>query len=65
MAPMLTTVTDLRAAVRELRPDADPQTITADWCREQMHDLGVTRYENVDDAILGAIADRVDALVED
>lgn len=58
----LTTAHDLGAAVRDARPDALAAgiAITDDWCREQMHDLGVSRYEDVDAEILGAICDRVD-----
>lgn len=63
----LTTATDLRAAIADLRPDAvaalGHEAITADWCRDQMHALGVTRYEDVDAETLSAIADRVDTLV--
>lgn len=66
MTTMLHTAADLAAAVRDLRPDAIALGIemTADWCRDQMHDLGVTRYEDVDDELLRAIADRVDTLAE-
>ena len=60
------TAADLAAAIRDLRPDAATAgvTITTDWCRAQMHALGVTRYEDVDDDTLSAIADRVDTLAE-
>lgn len=60
----LHTAHDLGAAVRERRPDASAAgiAITDDWCREQMHALGITRYEDVDGEILSHIADRVDTL---
>jgi hypothetical protein len=56
-----TTAADLAAAVRDLRPDAVALgiAITAEWAREQMHALGVTRYEDVDESALDAIADAV------
>lgn len=55
---------DLCAAIRGMRPDALALgiEITDDWCRDQMHDLGETRYELVDDHMLSTIADRVDTL---
>lgn len=58
------TIADLTDAVRDLRPDAaatvPPTSITTEWVREQMHALGVTRYEDVTDDVLSAIADRVE-----
>lgn len=67
MTQTITTARDLAAAVRDLRPDAVALgiDITADWCRDQMHALGETRYEDVDAAMLSAIADRVDTLAAD
>lgn len=56
----LHTARDLGQTIRDLRPDADPTIITDEWCRESMHDLGVTRYEDVDDDIIDAISNRVD-----
>ena len=55
---------DLAAFVRQLRPDAVAAglDITTDWCREQMHALGYTRYEDIDAVLLATIADRVDEL---
>jgi hypothetical protein len=55
---------DLAAAVVGARPDAAASgiTITSDWCRDQMHSLGETRYEDVTEALLHAICDQVDAL---
>jgi hypothetical protein len=50
---------DLAATVRDLRPDADPNTITADWSATQMHDLGITRYEDVTAEVIDAICNRV------
>lgn len=68
----MTTITDVTAAVRDLRPDAaatvPPTQITPEWVRDQMHTLGVTRYEDVTDDVLSAIVDRVDdaaAQIED
>lgn len=60
----LHTAADLRAAVCDMRPDAIAigLDITIDWCRGQMHALGVTRYEDVDAEMLSAIADRIDTL---
>ncbi len=57
--PTLSTAADLVAAVSDARPDAAHLDITADWCREQMHSLGVTRYEDVDEATLTAICERL------
>jgi len=58
------TASDLAAAVRGIRPDAVDAgiDITVDWCRDQMHSLGVTRYEDIDRDILCDIAGRVDTL---
>lgn len=66
-AHTLHTADDLAAAVRDCRPDAVALgiAITSDWCRDQMQSFGETRYEDVDDDLLGAIADRVDTLAED
>lgn len=60
----LTSLTDLTAAIRGLRPDALALdvAITPDWVREQMHAAGVTRYEDVDAMLISQIADAVDAL---
>ncbi|CAN5488511.1 hypothetical protein BH23ACI1_BH23ACI1_33330 [soil metagenome] len=57
----LTTAADLAAAVRDIRPDAVAVgiAITPDWCRDQLHALGVSRYEDVDRDMVHAIADRV------
>ena len=62
----LHSVTDLAIAVSDLRPDAAAVgiEITTDWCREQMHALGVTRYEDVDVALIHDICDRVDTLAQ-
>lgn len=64
MSSTLHSAHDLGAAIRALRPDALAAGIEIgdDWCREQLHDLGITRYEDVEDETLGAIADRVDDL---
>jgi hypothetical protein len=58
---------DLATAVSDLRPDAATAglPITFEWCRAQMHDLGITRYEDVDLDTLHAIADRGDWLADD
>jgi hypothetical protein len=58
---------DLGAAVRDSRPDARAVGvhITNDWCRDQMHDLGISRYEDIDHDTLGRIAERVDLLAEE
>ena len=63
----LTTAADLGALIRQMRPDATAASIviTNDWCRDQMHDLGATRYEDVDADLAGAIADRVDELAQE
>lgn len=60
----LHTARDLGQAIRNLRPDAAGVgiTITDDWCRDQMHALDITRYEDVDDETLSRIADAVDEL---
>jgi hypothetical protein len=55
----LSTAADLAAAVYNARPDTAHLSITADWCREQMHALGVTRYEDVDEATITAICERL------
>jgi len=66
MERYLHTAADLADAVSDLRPDAVALgiTITPEWCRAQMHDLGITGYEDVDSDTLHAIADRVDLLAE-
>ncbi len=63
----LHSVSDLAAAVRDLRPDAARVgvMITPEWCRTRMHALGVTRYEDVDADVLEAIAAHVDDLAAD
>ncbi len=50
--------------MRGARPDAAEVgiEIADDWCRDQMHDLGVTRYEDVDKLVLGEICERVESL---
>jgi hypothetical protein len=57
MTSTLHSAADLAAAVRDSRPDAIALgiEITTDWCREQMHDLGITRYEDVDAEIVSAL----------
>lgn len=57
----LHTARDLGQTIRDLRPDADPTIITDEWCRDTMHDLGVTRYEDVDADAIDAIVAQVDA----
>lgn len=63
----LTTARDLGDLIRSLRPDARATglAVTDDWCRDQMHDLGVSRYEDVTPTVAGTIADRVDRLADD
>ena len=60
----LTTAADLRTLIIDLRPDAVALgvIITADWCRDQMHAAGVTRYEDVDEATIDAVCAAVDDL---
>ena len=67
MTITLHTAADLAAAVRDLRPDAIALEIeiTPDWCRDQMHDLGIARYEDVDRDLLHAIAERVDEIADE
>ena len=64
IAVRLHSAADLRAAIRDLRPDAIAVgiEITSDWCRDQMYALDVGRFEDVDADTLGQIADRVDDL---
>lgn len=64
MPRYLHTAADLHAAILDMRSDARAAgiEITRDWCREQMHALGVTRYEDCGDHILSQIADEVDVL---
>ena len=62
----LITSRDLGEAVRGARPDAAAVgvEIADGWCRDQMHDLGETRYDEVDEDLLSAICDRVESLAE-
>jgi hypothetical protein len=59
----LVTARDLGDAVRGARPDA-ADLITDDWCCEQLHALGETRYEDVDADLIDRICERVDGLAE-
>lgn len=59
------TAGDLAAEIRALRPDAAGLPITTEWCRTQMHDRGIDRYEDVDQDTIRAIAARVDSLADD
>ena len=63
---IITTAIDLADAIRDRRPDAAAVgiEITTDWCREQMHALGITRYEDVDVETIHDICDRVDTLAQ-
>ena len=58
----LHTASDLAATICGLRPDALDLPITAEWCAEQMHALGETRYERLTADLISAISDRVNDL---
>lgn len=58
------TARDLGERVRDLRPDADPESLNDRGCVEAMADLGITRYEDVSRPVLHAIADQYDAWIE-
>lgn len=56
---------DLGRVIRELRPDAvHVAVITDSWCRDQMHILGVTRYEELTADQIDHIANAVDELAD-